>query len=68
MNGKVEKWFHTYKRFRGEFETFEDFIHWYNRRSHGALELEKLESPEDAFWKRLAIETKFRIGVRLFGL
>jgi transposase InsO family protein len=25
-NGKVEKWFHTYKRFRGEFETFEEFI------------------------------------------
>jgi transposase InsO family protein len=49
-------------------ETFEDFIQWYNRRPHGALELEKLESPEDAFWKRLPIEAKFRIGVRLFGL
>jgi transposase InsO family protein len=41
-NGKVEKWFHTYKRFRGEFETFEDFIQWYNRRPHGALELGKI--------------------------
>jgi len=67
-NGKVEKWFHTYKRFRDEFETLEEFIHWYNRRPHGALELEKLESPEDAFWNRLPIEAKFRIGVRLFGL
>jgi len=67
-NGKIEKWFHTYKRFRGEFETFEEFIKWYNRRPHGALELEKLESPEDAFWNRLPIEAKFRIGVRLFGL
>ena len=67
-NGKVEKWSHTYKRFRGEFETFDEFVKWYNRRPHGALELEELESPEDAFWKRLPIEAKFRIGVRLFGL
>jgi putative transposase len=67
-NGKVEKWFHTYKRFRGEFETFDEFVKWYNRRPHGALELEELESPDDAFWKRLPIEAKFRIGVRLFGL
>jgi len=67
-NGKVEKWFHTYVRFKGEFETLEEFIQWYNRRPHGALELEKLESPEDAFWSRLPIEAKFRIGVRLFGL
>jgi hypothetical protein len=29
-----KKWFHTYKRFRGEFESFEDFIQWYNKRPH----------------------------------
>jgi hypothetical protein len=31
------------------------------------LKLEELESPEDAFFKRLPIEAKFRIGGRLFG-
>jgi len=25
-NGRIEKWFHTYKRFRCEFETFEELI------------------------------------------
>ena len=30
--------------------------------------LKKLESLDDAFWKRLPVEAKFRIGVRLFGL
>jgi hypothetical protein len=24
-NGKLEKWFDTYQRFRGEFESFEEF-------------------------------------------
>jgi len=66
--GKVEKWFYTFKRFRGEFDKFEEFVQWYNRRPYGALKLEELESPEDTFWKRLPIEAKFRIGVRLFGL
>jgi transposase InsO family protein len=49
------------KRFRGEFETFEEFIQWYNRRPHRAMKLEELESPEDAFWNRLPMEAKFRI-------
>lgn len=67
-NGKIEKWFDTYQRFRGEFESFEEFVQWYNKRPHGTLKLEQLESPQDAFWNRLPIEAKFRIGVRLFGL
>jgi len=28
-------------------KTFKDFFQWYNRRLHGALKLEELESPED---------------------
>ncbi|AAM03804.1 integrase [Methanosarcina acetivorans C2A] len=66
-NGKIEKWFDTYQRFRGEFESFEEFVQWYNKRPHGALKLEQLESPQEAFWNRLPVEAKFRIGVRLFG-
>jgi putative transposase len=67
-NGKPEKWFDTCRRFRGEFESFEEFIQWYNKRPQGALKLEQLESPQDVFWNRLPIEAKFRIGVRVFGL
>ncbi|AKB76792.1 Mobile element protein [Methanosarcina horonobensis HB-1 = JCM 15518] len=47
-NGKIEKWFDTYQRFRGEFESFEEFVQWYNKRPHGTLKLEQLESPQDA--------------------
>lgn len=60
-NEKIEKWFHIYQRFRREFETYEEFVQWYNRRPRGALKLEELESPQKAFWHRLPIEAKFRI-------
>ncbi|HWQ20666.1 MAG TPA: IS481 family transposase, partial [Methanotrichaceae archaeon] len=29
-NGKLERWFSTYKRFRWDFMSFDEFIDWYN--------------------------------------
>jgi transposase InsO family protein len=29
-NGKIEKCFDTYQRFRKHFSSFEEFIDWYN--------------------------------------
>lgn len=53
-NGKIEKWFDTYNIHRPAFDTFEDFIHWYNEiRPHMSLDYKNLETPEKAFWKRL---------------
>ena len=53
-NGKVEKWFDTYKRNREAFETFDDLVHWYNRlRPHSSLDEERLETPEMAFYRKL---------------
>ena len=52
-NGKMEKWFHTYDRFRSKFETLEDFLRWYNEvRPHMSLDYKNLETPEQAFWER----------------
>ncbi len=51
--GKIEKWFDTYRRFRYEFASLDDFISWYNDRPHGNLDFENLESPNLAFWRRL---------------
>lgn len=53
-NGKIEKWFDTYERYREEFETFDDLVHWYNRlRPHSSLDEERLETPEMAFYRKL---------------
>lgn len=29
-NGKVEKWYELYKKLRSKFNTFADFVKWYN--------------------------------------
>ena len=53
-NGKVEKWFDLYKRKRDKFKSFDDFIHWYNCiRPHMSLDWDNLETPEQAFWRKL---------------
>ena len=67
-NGKIEKWFDSYKRFRKHFSSFEEFVDWYNNRPHGSLNFEKLETPEQAFWRKMPTEAIFGIGHRLFGL
>ncbi len=67
-NGKLEKWFDAYQRFRKFFATFEGFVDWYNNRPHGSLNFEKLETPEQAFWRKLQPEAIFGIDHRLFGL
>ena len=53
-NGKVEKWFHLYKRHRSGFNSFEGFVYWYNCvRLHMSLDWDNLETPEQAFWRKL---------------
>jgi len=67
-NGKLEKWFDTYRRFRWDFGSFQEFIDWYNNRPHGSLDFDRLETPEKAFWRKIPLEAVFGIGHRLFGL
>lgn len=63
-NGKLEKWFGTYERHRKKFNTFEEFVNWYNEvRVHESLDL---ETPERVFWLRLR-EYIFERAVKLFG-
>ena len=56
-NGKLERWFQEYIKHRKRFETSEEFRNWYNRRIHGALNLEIGETPEEAFIRRLRPES-----------
>jgi putative transposase len=53
-NGKIEKWFDVYDKYRSEFSTLDEFVHWYNCiRPHESLAPDGLKTPEEAFWERL---------------
>lgn len=47
--GKFTRWIEEYKKHRSRFQSDEEFRLWYNRRLHGALDLERAETPEEAF-------------------
>lgn len=66
-NGKIEKWFDCYRLHRHAFNSFEEFARWYNNRPHGSLDFEHLETPEQAFWKRLPDGTILGMAFRCFG-
>ena len=53
-NGKVEKWFQVYDRHREAYKTKEEFIYWYNDlKPHKALNFDELETPSEAFIRKL---------------
>ena len=56
-NGKVEKWFDTYRLHRHAFKSKEEFLHWYNEvRPHRSLDFEILETPQQAFIRKMKAE------------
>jgi putative transposase len=56
-NGKVEKFFDLYKNKRGLFKAKEDFMLWYNEvRPHSSLNFEALETPSQAFIRKMKAE------------
>ena len=53
-NGKIEKWFDTYRLHRNAFVTKEEFLYWYNEvRPHRSLDFEILETPQQAFIRKM---------------
>ena len=53
-NGKIEKWFQVYDRHRKAYKTAEDFLFWYNDlKPHKALNFDELETPSQAFIRKL---------------
>lgn len=56
-NGKVEKFFSLYKNRRQDFKTKKEFMIWYNEvRPHLSLRIEKLETPQQAFIRKMKAE------------
>ena len=53
-NGKIEKWFQAYDRHRSAYKTVEEFLFWYNDlKPHKALNFDELETPSQAFIRKL---------------
>jgi putative transposase len=53
-NGKIEKWFDTYKNHRNAFKTKEEFLRWYNEvRPHRSLRFDELETSQQAFLRKM---------------
>ena len=53
-NGKIEKWFQAYDRHRHAYKTTEEFMFWYNDlKPHKALNFDVLETPSQAFIRKL---------------
>ncbi len=67
-NGKIEKFFDCYNKYRHEFDSLEEFVDWYNNvRFHESLDTKwYLQTPEEAFWGRLPEEVKVGIPSELF--
>lgn len=57
-NGKNERWHRTYEENRDKFNTFDDFIKWYNNRIHLGLSRTKGITPNEAIISKLRIESK----------
>jgi putative transposase len=56
-NGKVEKWFQVHRNHRDAFSTKEEFVKWYNEvRPHRSLNFDVLETPEQAFIRKMKAE------------
>lgn len=53
-NGKIEKFFDIFEKKVKYFQSIEEFMQWYNEiRPHGALELERMQTPKQAFFEKM---------------
>lgn len=56
-NGKNERWHRTYEEKRGLFDTFDEFIEWYNKRIHLGLSRTEGITPNEAVLFKLRQES-----------
>ncbi len=66
-NGKIERWFQEYLRHRNKFNSANEFKDWYNDRIHGSLELERGETPNEAFIRKMRPESILGQFLKTFG-
>jgi putative transposase len=53
-NGKIERWFQTYRKKRDRFNSLGEFLEWYNTdRMHMSLNMHYAETPYQAFIRKM---------------
>lgn len=66
-NGKMERWFVTYKQHRTRFDKLEKFVAWYNdKKPHMSLNFNKAETPSEAFVRKMRTEVWFGFAKHWF--
>ncbi|MCG2825377.1 MAG: hypothetical protein L6265_02150, partial [Thermoplasmatales archaeon] len=66
-NGKLERFWYEYDKHRFRFNSFQEFVNWYNNRIHGALWLEYGENPNEAFTRKLPMESILGLFMKMDG-
>jgi putative transposase len=67
-NGKIEKWHDLYIRHRSRFDSLDKLVEWYNNeKPHGALNLNKAETPSEAFIRKMRPEAWLSLAAKTFG-
>jgi transposase InsO family protein len=66
-NGKQEKFHDFYKNHRARFESLDKMNEWYNNRPHGALNLRRAETPNEAFIRKMPPEVWLGFAFKMFG-
>jgi putative transposase len=56
-NGKLERFYGVYEQKRHQFKTIDEYVHWHNEiKPHLSLNIETLETPIQAFHRKLPLE------------
>ena len=56
-NGKLERFYGVYERKRHQFRSIDEYVHWHNEvKPHLSLNIEALETPIQAFQRKLPLE------------
>lgn len=63
-NGKEERLWYEYDRHRWRFASMWEFVEWYNRRIHGALDYRSGENPSQAFIRKRQPESILGLFMR----
>jgi len=66
-NGKIERFFGLLEQKIHLFNSIEEFVYWYNYvKPHMSLNFDELETPYQAFWRKLTPERVFDYSRRWF--
>lgn len=65
-NGKEERWFRTYNEKRKDFQSFKEFVNWYNDRIHLGLNRKEGVTPNEAVLNKLRPESLLGLFFRRF--